>query len=353
MMRKFLIGVLAGVALAIPASAQSVREAVYADPARAGGVYYMMPVTAYSVTAPPKGYEPVYLSHYGRHGARYLLNDTQYERSLGVLRAAHDEDALTELDERLWQEASAYFEETCRFRAGDLTPLGWEQHYRIAQEIYKANRKFFRKKPAITAGATQVPRCIVSMAAFCQGLVKMDPSLDIYEAASKFDLVFNMQCTPTERSLMWLFTPDERYSLWEVNNYIHYMESAPPATKRDLPALWNLVDDGDRAVAAGKPAVRLRFGHDTVFLATLSMVGADGFDIVPGSADGISATWYNFRAPMAATLYFLLCKNREGDVIFKLVVNGADATLPLEAVSGPWYRWNDLKALIASRFPRG
>lgn len=234
MMRKFLIGVLAGVALAIPASAQSVREAVYADPARAGGVYYMMPVTAYSVTAPPKGYEPVYLSHYGRHGARYLLNDTQYERSL-----------------------------------------------------------------------------------------------------------------------MWLFTPDERYSLWEVNNYIHYMESAPPATKRDLPALWNLVDDGDRAVAAEKPAVRLRFGHDTVFLATLSMVGADGFDIVPGSADGISATWYNFRAPMAATLYFLLCKNREGDVIFKLVVNGADATLPLEAVSGPWYRWNDLKALIASRFPRG
>ena len=264
------------------------------------------------------------------------------------------------------------------------------------------------------------------MAAFCQGLVKMDPSLDIYEAASKFDLdeinphatenprrenvrmeegrykrrdpwgtglkefidarvdymaiagrifkdpdfpkpfrgtrafvtdlydlVFNMQCTPTERSLMWLFTPDERYSLWEVNNYIHYMESAPPATKRDLPALWNLMDDGDRAVAAGKPAVRLRFGHDTVFLATLSMVGADGFDIVPGSADGISATWYNFRAPMAATLYFLLCKNREGDVIFKLVVNGADATLPLEAVSGPWYRWNDLKALIASRFPRG
>ena len=52
-------------------------------------------------------------------------------------------------------------------------------------------------------------------------------------------------------------------------------------------------------------------------------------------------------------MYFLLCKNREGDVIFKLVVNGADATLPLEAVSGPWYRWNDLKALIASRFPRG
>ena len=69
-MKKILLLLLC----AIPASAQSIREAVYADLNKAGGVYYMMPVTAYAVTAPPKGYEPIYLSHYGRHGARYLLH---------------------------------------------------------------------------------------------------------------------------------------------------------------------------------------------------------------------------------------------------------------------------------------
>lgn len=421
---KFIFGFLAGLMLlAVPAAAQSIKDAVYADLNKAGGVYYMYQFKDHKVTPPPKGYTPVYLSHYGRHGARYLLNDTQYERSLGVLRAAHDEDALTPTGEKIWQEASTYFEEVCKYRSGDLTPLGWEQHYKIAQEIFQDNKKFFKQHPFISAGATQIPRCIVSMTAFCQGLLKEDSSLRIYQSASKadldelcphakenprrenvameegrykrkdpwgtglkdfidarvdymaiagrifkdpafpkpfrgtrafvtdfYDLVFNMQCTPTDRSLMWFFTPDECYSLWEVNNYIHYMEAAPPATTRDLPALWNLIEDADRKVAAGKPAARLRFGHDTVFLFLMSALGADGFDIFPDSADGISATWCNYRAPMAATLYLLFCKNKKGDVIFKMVVGGEEAKLPLEAVSGPWYRWDDLKALMEQRF---
>ena len=411
------IAMLAGlVLLASPAFSQPAREAIEADVNRAGGVYYMYPFVEHTVTAPPKGYTPVYLSHYGRHGARYLLNDTQYNRSLDVLRAAHGQQALTETGENLFREASAYFEETCIYRYGDLTPKGFDQHYRIAQVIWSDNRKFFKKHPVIRASATQVPRCIVSMSAFCQSLTRLDPKLQIYQEASRFtlddlcphakdnprrvsdqmeegrykrkdpwgtdlktfidkrvdhkaicgrifkdpdfpapfrgtrafvtdlyDLVFNMQCTPTERSLMWFFAPDETYALWEVNNYIHYMESAPSATMRDLPALKNLITDADEALAAGKPAARLRFGHDTTFLYLISMLGADGFDIVPSSADGISATWYNFRSPMAATMYLVLCKGRAGDVIFKLVVNDVEATLPLKPVSGPWYSWEDLK----------
>ena len=420
MMRKSFLGLFVGMVLfTIPAFSQSARDEILQDPAKAGGVYYMYPFHDHKVTPPPKGYKTVYLSHYGRHGARYLLNDTQYERSLGVLRSAHEAGKLTGAGERLYQEASAYFEETCQYNAGSLTPLGWEQHARIAREIYRDNRSFFRQRPAITALATQVPRCIVSMAAFCQGLVQADPKLSIYGAATPadldelnphagenpyrvappmeegrykrtdpwgtklagfidrridhrgicariftdpdfpksfrgtrafvtdlYDLVFNMQCTPTERSLMDFFTPEECYSLWEVNNYIHYMEAAPPATMRDLPALKNLVADADRALSAGEPAVRLRFGHDTVFLFLVSALGADGFEKVPDSADGISETWYNFRAPMAATLYLAFCRNREGRVLVKLVVNSDEAVLPLTPVSGPWYDWEELRAIL-------
>lgn len=421
---RLVILALAGMWLSlVPANAQGARELIQEDVLRAGGVYYMYPFQEHTVTPPPAGYTPVYLSHYGRHGARYLLNDTQYRRSLDVLQAAHEAEALTPEGERLWEEASAYFAETCQYRAGALTPLGWEQHFRIAQEIYKDNKTFFKKRPVITAGATQVPRCIVSMTAFCQGLVKADPRLDIYAAATTaeldelnphasenpfrklvpmeegrykrtdpwgtnlktfvdaridhkaicarffkdpgfttpfrgtrsfvtdlYDLVFNMQCTGTSRNLLWAFTPEEYYPLWEINNYIHYVESAPPATMRDLPALWNLVEAADRALADGRPAVRLRFGHDTVFLALISMMGADGFDLVPASADGIAQTWHNFRAPMAATMYLLFCKGRGRDVIFKMVVNSEEARLPLEPVQGPWYRWDDMKSLLITRF---
>ena len=37
---------------------------------RMGGVYYAYPVTHTTMAAPPQGYEPFYLSHYGRHGSR-------------------------------------------------------------------------------------------------------------------------------------------------------------------------------------------------------------------------------------------------------------------------------------------
>lgn len=396
--------------------AQDAREQIQEDALKAGGVYYMYPFKEHTVTAPPKGYSLIYLSHYARHGARYLLNDIQYERSLGVLDAAHQAGALTPEGERLWDEAWTYFWETCQYRAGDLTPLGWEQHYRIAQDIYKDNKALFKKRPKITAGATQVPRCIVSMTAFCQGLLKANPKLDIYAEASTaeldelnphakenpfrvvvpmeegrykrkdpwgtdlktfidkridhrsicariftdpdftksfrgtrafvtdlYDLVFNMQCTGTSRSLLWVFRPEEYYPLWEINNYIHYMEAAPPATVRDMPALRHLIDDADEAIASGKPTVRLRFGHDTVFLFLASALGADNFGLVPESADGISDYWWNFRSPMAATLYLVFCRNKQGDVLFKMVVNGDEARLPLQPVSGPWYRWNDCK----------
>lgn len=417
-MKRF-ISILIMILCTLGLHAQRAGDLIQEDVLRAGGVYYMYPFKAHTVTPVPKGYTPVYLSHYGRHGARYLLNDNQYKRSLDVLEAAHQADALTPEGERLWEEAWAYFRETCQYRAGSLTPLGWQQHFRIAQDIWKDNRDLFRKRPAITAGATQIPRCIVSMTAFCQGLLKADPKLDIYTASTPaeldelnphakenpyrslppmeegrykrkdpwgtnlktfidkridhraicarifkdpaftkpfrgtrsfvtdlYDLVFNMQCTGTSRDLMWVFKPEERYPLWEINNYIHYMESAPPATTRDLPALEHLVADADAALAAGKPSVRLRFGHDTVFLFLLSSLGADDFGLVPESADGISEHWWNFRAPMAATLYLVFCQNKKGDVLVKMVVNGDEARLPVPDAQGPWYSWEAVKRYL-------
>ena len=407
---------------ALGLNAQSAREQILQDPNKAGGVYYMYQFKEHKVTPPPKGYKPLYLSHYGRHGARYLMNLTQYERSVGVLDAAHGAGVLTGEGERVWKIASEYFEKTCRNRYGDLSPLGWQQHSRIAQDIYRDNRALFRKHPTVRAGASLTPRSIVSMAAFCQSLVKMDPKLEITQAADSyemdemcphhetnpwrkgekeegyfkrkdpwgtdlkafiaghldykaivarlfkdpsflkayrgerafvldfFNLVFNMQCTPTESSLMDVFTPDEIYALWEIDNYIYWVANAPASSMRDFPALTHFVEDADRTLAEGKPAVRLRFGHDTVLLFLISAFGADGFDIVPPSADKISETWLNYRSPMAATFYLLFCRNREGKVIFKLVLNGDETTLPLTPVSGPWYDWGEMKALLHTRF---
>ena len=48
---------------------------------------------------------------------------------------------------------------------------------------------------------------------------------------------------------------------------------------------------------------------------------------------------------MAATLLLVLYKNKQGDVLFKVVMNENDATLPsLTPVEGYYYRWSDFRA---------
>ena len=47
--------------MASPAMAQYERQ---------GGIYYAYPVTKTELAEAPAGYEPFYISHYGRHGSR-------------------------------------------------------------------------------------------------------------------------------------------------------------------------------------------------------------------------------------------------------------------------------------------
>ena len=59
--------------------AQSTREAILEDIARTGGVYYAYPVKEAIATPPPKGYKPFYISHYARHGSRWIQSEQDYK----------------------------------------------------------------------------------------------------------------------------------------------------------------------------------------------------------------------------------------------------------------------------------
>ena len=48
---------------------------------------------------------------------------------------------------------------------------------------------------------------------------------------------------------------------------------------------------------------------------------------------------------MAATLLLVFYKNKQGDVLFKVVMNENDATLPqFTPVEGNYYRWSEFKS---------
>ena len=84
----------------------------------------------------PDGYSPFYISHYGRHGSRYHYSQDDYNYIADLFEKAAAESGLTPFGLQLYAEMKQIREDADK-RAGDLTPLGREQHRGIARRMVK------------------------------------------------------------------------------------------------------------------------------------------------------------------------------------------------------------------------
>lgn len=202
--RRLLLS-LCGLLLAGTTAAQNAFEEIKADRDKAGGVYYMYSFDRQPEASPaPEGYEPFYISHYGRHGARYILRNYQYDDVAGVLAKARIAGKLTPAGRDVCDRFLKIYP-SLRGRAGDLTPRGQMQHRLLAGRMHAAYPEVFGRRPRIVAYSTTVPRCIMSMAAFCEGLKGADPSLDIFTETSAVNMYYlnphsaeNPSCTAAD-----------------------------------------------------------------------------------------------------------------------------------------------------------
>lgn len=163
--------------------AQTSIEEIRLNPLKAGGIYLAYPVSESLNTPPPAGYEPFYISHYGRHGSRYLIGDNDYLWVTRLMERADSANALTPLGKdvtsrlrRLWPMVEG--------RGGDLSPLGERQHREIARRCITAFPQAFPDNAEISARSTVVMRCALSMCAFAEGLKELNPDLVIPREAS-------------------------------------------------------------------------------------------------------------------------------------------------------------------------
>ena len=415
---------LACLLLAVPAGAQSTCDQIMADIDKAGGVYYMYSFDEPSTTPAPKGYEPFYISHYGRHGARYILSNDQYDNVAEVLERAYADGKLTPVGIDARNRFMAIYP-LLRGRAGDLAPKGQMQHRRLAKRMYAAYPEIFRRHPRIEAYSTVVPRCIMSMAAFCEGLKEADPALDIFTETSNvnmyylnphstgnpagtaadfrhksadapwrtewrrfceeridvesilarlftdtayarsicdpltfeqnlFSVAAHMQCTDLDESFYDLFTPDELFRFWECDNYTYYIEKGPdPRTNGRGTALAetllnDIVTCAGEDMAAGEPAVRLRFGHDGCIMALLTLMQIDGWTTPVSDPLQIKDVWQIYRIPMASNLQFIFYRSKKSpDLLVRVLLNEEELRLPLPDAQAPYYRWEDFRNYYA------
>lgn len=195
--------------VATSASAQNIREEIAADPYKAGGVYYMYSFAERTTTPAPAGYVPFHISHYGRHGARFILNNEEYDTPYTVLGQAYRDGKLTPTGIDFYERFARIYPQL-QNRAGDLSPKGQQQHRLLAKRMYRAYPEIFTQHPRIDAVSTVVGRCIMSMAAFSEGLKEEDPSLEVHRDVGEIYMLFLNPYLPSNPELS---TEDYEYKL--------------------------------------------------------------------------------------------------------------------------------------------
>ena len=138
-------------------------------------------------TPPPSGKRPFYISHYGRHGSRYLSNRKGYDIPYKALRKADSLGKLTDVGKDVKRQLEVILQESAG-HWGDLTQLGKQQHRGIARRMMIRFPEVFEGKAHVDAKSTTVPRCIISLGSALQGMIARNPKLQVKMDASMRDM---------------------------------------------------------------------------------------------------------------------------------------------------------------------
>jgi len=191
-MRKQLLLMAIGCAMAAqaqnaPVFETSAKEEITANVFLSGSNYldYDRQLSTKPLTPSPKNYEPYYMSHYGRHGSRWLISDGNYSRPISTLKIAKEQGKLTPLGLKTLETLEAIYKTSTK-RLGDLTTVGERQHHGIGKRMAQNFPEIFKTKNVkIDARSTTVNRCILSMIAECEELAAANPTAQIHNDVSE------------------------------------------------------------------------------------------------------------------------------------------------------------------------
>ena len=404
-------------ALSVLAQNVPAFEQLKADPKKSYGNDYPYQNQQEVLTKAPKGYKPFYLSHMGRHGARFVDGSKFYPKMYEIWKTADEKGQLTPEGKKFFEAYAAVYPRML-YHEGILTSKGQRQHRQIADQIYRNYPEIFKGKTALVALSTESSRVIVSMLCCLDELSDLDRDLTIqvdygrpyysmlipeshsnpnykemepftkeaidrYEQFAKavFDeegvigrwftstdgigldresFMYDMMqlvsdCSnldfPVPAALTDVFTPEERYAIWRVQNYSDYMYTgvAPGVDRRRFlemsVAAKDIIDRFEEDMANGV-SLRMRFSHDTALAPLISYLGVNGMDAMIENPYEVEKVWRIYDIPMACNFQLVFFRSRKApdEILVQALLNGFCATLPLPEAYPGFYRWSDFKA---------
>ena len=399
-------------------NAQTVLELIKQKPAYASCNYNTYPDSIKTTLTPaPEGKKAFYISHYGRHGSRYISSRSGYDIPYMMMLHADSLDELTPTGHRVLQEMNSIMRNT-EDRWGELTGIGKREMENIGRRMAERFPEVLCPGANVKAISTIVPRCIESMGSFTMKMLQVCPQLNITLQASErtqwymnhqdrkmrrnyltpeakkaldaytatrmgntrlMELVFknpdivkefineedlsyylmkmvlfqNNISYNSNKNLMDLFDAEDLYLMWQVDNVYWYLQHGAcklnggnrPYSQRYL--LRQLIADADSCLRLERPGAQLRFGHETVLLPLVCLIGVNGYNLATDNLEELEEKgwWSSSVFPMGSNLQFIFYRSgiKDNDVLFKVLLNEEEATLPLQTDVAPYYHWNDFR----------
>ena len=171
--------------LPLSVCAQSVRDLIIRKPSYASCNYDTYPDSIpNNLTPSPEGKKPFYISHYGRHGSRYISSRRGYDTPYDMMAHADSVDELTPTGDRVLDEMSLVMNDT-EGRWGELTGYGKQQVQAIGRRMVERFPEVLGGDAIVQAKSTIVPRCIESMGSCMTEMKQVNPRLRITMESSQ------------------------------------------------------------------------------------------------------------------------------------------------------------------------
>lgn len=358
-MKKFFSILLALSMFSVLSHSQTTREEFFSDIRHAAGIYQQYIYVRTPLTREPAGYKPFYISHYGRHGSRWLSSSKTYTSPCSILGEAFDAGKLTAFGESLYNRVRVVADDAEK-RYGDLSPLGAIEHRDIAERMFYSFPEVFSTKKGrecnIYSRSTTVPRCILSMAANNERLKELNPEISITREATernnylnnyyqisdmdsinavamsfledRFDVdgfiasVFTDTTYANEHlespltfvndlyaiasdlqdiedlniSMDDVFSREELFALWQASNMKRYFYfTSKKAQDSSKLLLRNILDCAEDAIEGNNISADLRFGHDTYISPLLALMDINGIGRRETNLENIYSVWSDFN----------------------------------------------------------
>ena len=243
----------------------------------------------------------------------------------------------------------------------DMDYLNLQDKKLMALKFNKPAKEWYDRYVSQTAHRTHLMRELFADTLYANKHVNMvDLSVQLFLIAAI------MQNTELGQhiTLYDLFDYDESYRIWKIGNARWYIGwgaafvngAVQPYAQRNL--LRRLIEDADKVLSQPNTKVELRFGHETVLLPLICLLDINGYGFTTNDLEQLEPNgWINYRIfPMSCNLQLVFYrrspKDRADDVLFKVLLNENEATLPLPTNQAPYYRWGDFRRYYLDKLDR-